>query len=350
MLTGLPPFTGPTPTAVLMKRLSAAPTPLAKVRPDTPPALRDAIDGMLAQNPEERFQSAAEVVRALGGATPASGGHPTAEFVTRRRQRAQRNRLMAAGGGVIVVGGLLAYALMPRGPRQPPPNPIDAGMAVIPAGSYTIGTNEGGDSRLKPAHQVQLAAFGLDVHEVTVGDYKVFVDSGRADAPWTSLPLLNLPVTGVRWSDATNYCAWKHKDGGVLPSEEQWEAAARGVAARRYPWTGDLELGRANIASERRNGPAAVGSYPRGSTPEGVEDMIGNVWEWTSSPMGAYPGGQPIPGLLPLQYYVIKGGAWNTPDPTAMTRGYNAPVADRAVLDKTGFRCAMPIRGATPSR
>ncbi len=350
MLSGQPPFTGPTPTAVLMKRLTSPPTPIARLRPDTPQALRDTIDGMLAQNPEERVQSAAEVVRALGGATPASGGHPTAEFVTRRRQQTQRTRLMAIGSGVLVVGALLSYVLMPHGSRRPPLNPMDAEMAVIPAGSYTIGTSEGSDSRLKPAHQVQLAAFGLDVHEVTVGDYKVFVDSGRADAPWTSLPAANLPVTGVRWSEATNYCAWKHRDGGVLPSEEQWEAAARGIAARRYPWTGELELGRANIASERRNAPAAVGSYPRGGTPEGVQDLIGNVWEWTSSPMGAYPGGQPIQGLMPLQFYVIRGGAYNTPDPTAITRGYNSPVADRTLLDKTGFRCAMPIRGSSPAR
>ncbi|MFI5208165.1 MAG: formylglycine-generating enzyme family protein, partial [Gemmatimonadales bacterium] len=262
----------------------------------------------------------------------------------------QRNTMLAALAGVIVVGSLVAYLLVPHGARRPPLPPGDAEVAVIAAGSYTIGTNEGTDSRLKPAHQVQLAAFGLDVHEVTVGDYKVFVDSGRADAPWTSRPAANLPVTGVRWSEATNYCAWKHRDGGVLPSEEQWEAAARGVAARRYPWTGELELGRANIATERRNAPAAVGSYPRGSTPEGVQDMIGNVWEWTSSPMGAYPGGPAMQGLMPLQFYVIRGGAYNTPDPTTMTRGYNSPMADRGLLDKTGFRCAMPIRGTANPR
>src|SRR5262249_29523428 len=100
MLTGTPPFTGPTPTAVLMKRLSAEPMALAKMRPDSPQALRDTIDGMLAQNPEERFQNAADIVRALGGATPASGGHPTAEFVLKKRQRSKRNWVI---GGVAAV-------------------------------------------------------------------------------------------------------------------------------------------------------------------------------------------------------------------------------------------------------
>ena len=344
MLTGQPPFTGPTPTAVLMMRLSSAPQPIAKLRPDTPPALRDAIDGMLAQDPEVRFQSAAEVVRALGGATPASGGHPTAEFVTRRR-RGRRNNLMAGIAAGAAVLALAAYLVVSRGPRQPPPNPVDAGMVVIPAGRYTIGTNDGSDTRIKPAHPVQLGAFGLDVHEVTAGDYRVYVDSGRAPAPWTSPPAANMPVTGVTWSEATNYCAWKHRDGGALPTEEQWEAAARGVDGRRYPWSGAAAPGLANTGGEKRGATAAVGSYPRGNTPEGVEDMIGNVWEWTASPMGPYPGGAPMQGLMPLQYYVIRGGAWDTPDPTALTRGYNSPVADRHLLEKTGFRCAMPVRG-----
>lgn len=345
MLTGQPPFTGPTPTAVLMKRLSTQPLSLAKVRPETPRALSDAIDGMLAQNPEERFQSATEVVRALGGATPTSGGHPTAEFVLKaRKKRAQRNVLVGGGAVAAVALAVFVYLFATWKPSAPL-KPVDDGMVVIPAGAYTIGTSQGPNPAVKPAHVVQLAAFGLDVHEVTVGDYKVFVDSGRVPAPWTALPLANLPVTGVTWSEATNYCGSRHRDGGALPTEEQWEAAARGLMPNRlYPWGDRAEPGLANTLQERRNAPAAVGSYSRGNTPEGVEDMIGNVWEWTATPMGAYPGGAPMPGVS--QYYVIRGGAYNTPDPSAVTRGYNDPVANRAALDKTGFRCAMPVRKA----
>jgi iron(II)-dependent oxidoreductase len=93
-----------------------------------------------------------------------------------------------------------------------------------------------------------------------------------------------------------------------------------------------------------------VGSYPHGATPEGVEDLIGNVWEWTRSPMGAYPGAAPLPQLA--QYYVIRGGAFNTPDASAsaMIRGFVPPAANRVDLQFTGFRCAMPLRGAVRTR
>src|SRR5205085_2000676 len=122
MLTGQPPFTGPTPTAVLMKRLSEAPTPLSKLRPDTPQVLRDTIDGMLAQDPEERFQSAMEIVRALGGATPASGGHPTAEFVLKnRKKRSRRNAMIAAGIGAVLLIAAAGGAIMMKGGRGAAP-------------------------------------------------------------------------------------------------------------------------------------------------------------------------------------------------------------------------------------
>src|SRR5437899_5433533 len=200
------------------------------------------------------------------------------------------------GAGVVVAAALLSYALLHKSAPPVLLAPVDTGMALIPAGSYTIGSSEGSDLQ-KPAHRVQLAAFGIDLHEVTVGEYQPFVDSGRVTKPWGAMPPANTPVTGVIWSEATNYCVARHGPSAGLPTEEQWEAAARGAAARRYPWGNQAEIGRANTAAERRNGVAAVGSYTRGNTPEGVQDLIGNVWEWTRTPMGAYPGGKDVPNV-----------------------------------------------------
>ncbi len=349
MLTGELPFNGPTPTAVLMKRLASPPVPVEKLRPDVPRALRDVVEGCLAHDPAERFQSGTDVARALGGQTPVSGGHQTAEYALKtRRQRERRRRLALAGVGVAVVAAaaLGGYALLHRRAAPPAPvAPVDSGMVVISAGTYTIGS-DAGRQESRPAHRVTLAAFGIDRHEVTVSEFSVYVATGRTPAPWTTKPADDLPVTGVLWAEAMNYCGWKHPPEGRLPSEEEWEAAARGAAGRAYPWGDRWDPAAANTESSRRGAPAPVGSFPRGASPEGVQDLIGNVWEWTRSPMVAYPGGVPEPRFA--QYYVIRGGAFNTPDATAtaVQRGYNTPAANRADLQFTGFRCAMPLRRA----
>jgi formylglycine-generating enzyme required for sulfatase activity/tRNA A-37 threonylcarbamoyl transferase component Bud32 len=348
MLTGQPPFTGPTPTAVLMKRLSDAPTPIAKLRPDAPQVLRDVIDGMLAQNPDERFQSGAEIVRALGGATPVSGHHGTAEIVmrNRRKKKAIRNLWISIGLGAVLGVAVLSWALVGRSGTRTTVAAVDSGMVLIAAGKYHIGSDSGPDI-VQPAHEVRLAAFGLDSLEVSVDDYAGFAATGAVPAPWNGTrPDGRLPVTQVLQAEAGNYCLWKHRDGGRLPTEEEWEAAARGSEARTYPWGARFELGAANTASAQRGGPAAVGSYPRGRTPNGLRDMIGNVWEWTSSPYAAYPGGKPQSGGAGS--YVIRGAAWNTTDgyaTTAVWRGGARPsTATRSELMFTGFRCAMPAR------
>jgi len=344
MLAGQPPFTAPTPTAVLLKRLAGPPPPLGRLRPDTTTALRDVIDGMLAPDPKERFQSAADVVRALGGATPASGGHATAEIVLKTRRKKRRTQ------GLLVLGGILALAalaLMVRDALSRPKTvvvaPVDPDMVLIAGGEYTVGSDRG-PPNARPAHRVTLSPFGIDIREVTVGEYAAFVATGRVPPPWTTQPDSLLPVTGVRFSEAENYCAWKHPPDGRLPTEAEWEAAARGPAGRAFPWGESWNPAAANTQSARRNGPAPVASYPRGATPEGLHDLVGNVWEWTKSPMGPYPGGAAIPNVS--QYYVIRGGAFNTPDSTAspVVRGYLPPAADRSSLDKTGFRCVMPVR------
>ncbi len=351
MLAGIPPFTGPTPTAVMMKRLAGDPPRLDKSRPDIPQPLLDVISGCMATAPEDRFQSAAEVVRALGGATPASGGHPTAEIVLRmRRQRRRWSMSVGIGIAALVLVGAVTVWWWDAHSRTRSASAtsarLDPGMVMIPGGQYTIGRDDG-PIPSRPAHQVSVDSIGVDADEVTVKDFAAFARETRAPVPWTTQPDTLLPVTGVLWTEAAQYCAVRHPPGGRLPSEEEWEAAARGTTGLAYPWGNTWDPVAANTVGSARSGPARVGSFPRGATPTGIHDLIGNVWEWTSSLMMPYPGGSTAQARSDT-LYVIRGGAFNTPDTfaNATQRGGMPLRVDRSALAATGFRCVMPLRGA----
>jgi iron(II)-dependent oxidoreductase len=146
-------------------------------------------------------------------------------------------------------------------------------MVTIAAGEYAIGSDSG-PPVARPRHLEKISAFRIERTEVTVAAYNEFVVATHAPAPWPgAVPVGTLPVTRVPWGDAANFCAWKHHDGGRLPTEIEWEAAARGTAARAYPYGDSADAASANTASARRAGPVPVGSFPRGATPEGLQDM-----------------------------------------------------------------------------
>jgi formylglycine-generating enzyme required for sulfatase activity/tRNA A-37 threonylcarbamoyl transferase component Bud32 len=351
IVTGRPPFEAPTAQAVLMKRLGAPPPPVSKARPEVPPPLEQVIDGCLATNPDERFGSAADIVRILTGRTPSSGGHLTSSG--RIHSRASRPAAWVGAGALALVAVTAAVWLSTKrasrgaaAAKSAAVQPVDSEMVLIPAGDYIVGSDSGpANAFFRPAHRVTLAAFGVDRHEVSVGAYRAYVDSMRMPAPWRdSLPALALPVTHVTLSDATSYCRWKHPDGGRLPTEEEWEAAARGTNGRRFPWGDASTAGQANVASASTS-PAPIGTFAAGATPEGIQDLIGNVWEWTSSTLRPYPNGPAIPDSM-QQHRVIRGGAFNTLRSIA-TVWWRQPVpvtAPGEQLDKTGFRCAMRAR------
>jgi len=339
ILGGKPPFDGPTPTAILMKRLAGPPEPLHNVRRDTPEELERIVDACLASDPEQRFQSAGDIVAALGGDVARTPTLPGAKTIKRPSQ--QKSAVPLIVGGLIVAAIIAGAALFMR--RQSPAGTAVAAtdettMAAIPAGTYVIGNGTQGNAA--PRHTETLPAFRIDKHEVTIGEYNDFVTAMHVNAPWGAvMPGTNLPVTRVGWNEAGRYCAWRHPQGGRLPSEAEWEAAARGAQGLVYPWGNTTKAGAANIASSGTTGPAPVGSFIGGNTPAGISDLIGNVWEWTSSPMASYPGGAPLTGLG--NYRVIRGGAFNTADAiaTAWYRGYMDPEARPELLEFTGFRC-----------
>ena len=341
LLAGQAPFIGATPTAVLMKRLAGPPEPITSVRKDTPEELAAVIDTCLASDPEQRFQSATDIVAVLGGdltRTPTLSGGRTV-----KRPPKKKSPVALIAGVAAVAAAVAAFIIIARGNKSTSSAAVstaDSSMVTIAGGAYTIGF--AGNKNASPRHQVPLPAFLLDKTEVTEGAYADYVREKKAVAPWTGAgPSPQLPVARVSWSEAARYCEWRHPAGGRLPSEEEWEAAARGTASRTYPWGNTFDKSRANTAVQGSSGPIAVGSYPAGATPEGVQDMIGNVWEWTSSPMSAYPGAPAMPDSM-SQFRVIRGGAYNTGESiaTGWFRGYNRPSTNPEDLKYTGFRCA----------
>ena len=184
MLTGQPPFTGATPTAVLMKRLAGAPAPIQSLRPDVPDSLVELVDACLATDPNDRLNNAGDIVRHLTGHSPVSGGHTTsARIRVQKSQPKSRSKALTIGVIAAVIIGAVAVALVGslRRSQGPAPGtsamPVDSEMVLVPAGTYTIGSNSGPDVA-RPAHPVALGAFGIDAHEVTVGDYEAFVQQG----------------------------------------------------------------------------------------------------------------------------------------------------------------------------
>lgn len=355
MLVGHVPYDGNTPTAAMLMRLTGPPAPVDAVRGDVPATLAAVISKCLAADQAARYDSAEDVVQALSSVNVVSlrGTSVTravAEHARRTIRQPSRALIMAATTLAIVA---TASVLLRRSPRtddaavqpiaattaRPPVG--DMTLIAIPAGNYSIGTDDG-PPLTRPRHVVNVRAFRIERTEVTVDAYDLLVSTQRAPTPWGLVkPFGALPVTRVPWGDAANYCALRYPGSGRLPSEIEWEAAARGLAAHRYPHGDSADGSSINAASAHRDAPAPVGSFPRGATPEGLQDLSGNVWEWTSSALQAYPGGAPLPDSM-AQYRVIRGGAFDTQDSlaTGWIRGYLKAASTAAALPKVGFRCA----------
>ena len=227
-----------------------------------------------------------------------------------------------------------------------------AEMALIPAGFFEMGSDNGRDNE-KPVHMVELEAFYMDVNEVTVGQFKRFAEeSGYAYDRWNSVakysPTDEHPMVEVTWNDATAYAQWADKR---LPTEAEWEYVARGgLSGKRYPWGDDKSVARdhANYlgtgGKDQWGGPPNGGTAPVGSFDSngyGLYDMTGNVWEWCADWYGENYYTSPLKnpkGPDTGQYRVLRGGAWsfNTSYLRAAYRTYSSP-SDRS--SSTGFRC-----------
>jgi formylglycine-generating enzyme required for sulfatase activity len=224
-------------------------------------------------------------------------------------------------------------------------------MVLIPAGEFLMGAEDGlPDAR--PMHQTYLSSYWIDQYEVTNERYRACVLSGVCSPPKDSQAFedprrAQHPATNLTWSQARTFCQWA---GRRLPTEAEWEKAARGTDGRRYPWGNSVEAvkGRLKGGDLRAggNGTVPVGSQPETASPYGVFDLVGNVWEWVKDWYAedfytTAPSRDPQ-GPLRGSFRVLRGGDWSQSvlELRASYRGWDEMTYWGPTL---GFRCADDV-------
>ncbi|MFH1569887.1 MAG: SUMF1/EgtB/PvdO family nonheme iron enzyme, partial [Gemmatimonadota bacterium] len=312
-----------------------------------------------------------------GAHGPGGGARPSGDGTAAAARSARTPGAGAGAAGGLHRGGEQAgeTAGAPRAPRargarglQADRAPDTEDMVWIPPGTFTMGPDPS-DPQRSPAHEVALPGYWIDRYPVTVARFAAFLNSGGQDehyAPHMANPdecgVLREgdgryravagrqahPAVYVGRPAAAAYAAWA---GKLLPTEAQWERAARGPEGRTYPW------GEAPPSPERANydylfgGTTEVGSFPAGATPEGIYDLAGNVKEWCRDEYHSYPGGAPMldfSGMAELdehqqaslqrELFCVRGGGWSKQEPNLASAYRDADGAGRWFFS-LGCRC-----------
>lgn len=225
-------------------------------------------------------------------------------------------------------------------------------LFYIPAGEFTMGSEL--NNNAKPVHTVYLDAFWIDQTEVTNALYAKCVQSGSCQPPnpvssqkhsnyFGNPQYDNYPVIFVTWEMSKTYCEWAERR---LPTEAEWEKAARGDDGRRYPWGNDSPVDRTNLSNYDvlAGDTTPIGSYPNGASPYGALDMAGNVSEWVSDWYDAsyYANSSPSnpPGPDLGRYHISRGGSWFAEEYGIAT--WNRYIDTLGISrNSIGFRCAV---------
>jgi len=213
------------------------------------------------------------------------------------------------------------------------PGQVPAGMVLVPAGEFIMGADNRAPDEA-PKRKVFVDAYYIDKTEVTNREYQSAVPShsfpeGQAD----------MPVTGISWNEATDYAK---AVGKRLPTEAEWEKAARGTDGRAFPWGNEFDKELCNSIEADVGGVAPVGTFLGGASPYGCLDMAGNVFEWTVDWYQAYPGNNLVTKDYGQVFRVLRGGSYQTPrfDVRCARRRFDKMDSERADY---GFRCVKDI-------
>jgi iron(II)-dependent oxidoreductase len=255
----------------------------------------------------------------------------------------KRTSAVSISSVLLITAALATFATAVRAGEQIDGNPL----IPIPPGSFVFGSDESNENQ-RPKQIVVGKPFAMNRTEITNAQYRRFVSAtGHRPAFYSDHPQLGLddhPVVGVSWNDADAFCMYY---GLRLPSEKEYERAARGTDGALFPWGGtSLDPIRVNGGTATCCNPdssdgyamtASSDSFPLGASKEGILNLVGNVWEWTRDFYAPYTGatGETTAG----EYRVLRGGAWNS-DPAHLSTTYRlAYDPDFRFAANGGFRC-----------
>ncbi|MCA9943254.1 MAG: SUMF1/EgtB/PvdO family nonheme iron enzyme [Anaerolineales bacterium] len=375
MACGRPPYEGQSALTVMMKHVNEPLPDIRLFNSNLPDVFSAILEKALAKSPKDRFGSAIEMAMALRevGRQMSVAGSETAAFTTppiaKTEQLAEpatpqpsaakpesrtavstpqpvteplnvpkqasspgaRRWLPYLLGGVALLAVVAAAILFL--PRLFTNLPTSAGMVQVPAGTYTIGADLPGSQYADP-QEVTLESFWLDRFEVSNSQYAAFLTENDGEPPsnWPgNTPPVgeeNHPVRGLTWDNAEAYCTWQNKR---LPTEAEWEVAARGGLSLLFPWGNEV-----TSVTLPEDGTYASGSIPPNRSSFGLFDMAGNVWEWVDEPYVAVSDGQ----------QVARGGAFDfLKDMAYRLQGDpNLPT----MIASTGVRCAATEAEVVP--
>ena len=221
-------------------------------------------------------------------------------------------------------------------------------LVPIAAGPFIFGSDDARPNQ-RPARRVELDAFAITAYEITNAQYRVFTAAtGHPRSSYDTHPVLGrprYPVVGVARAAAAAFCAFH---GMTLPTEQQWERAARGTQGWMHPWGDEpVTAERTNRGADTCCQPspadgfamtAPVGSFPAGRSAEGVYDLIGNVWEWVD---GWYNPYDAPPTALERKFGVLRGGAWNSDSQRLRATYRMAYKPEFRFAANGGFRCVL---------